>query len=158
MCSTVGIQLSESKFNLCLTQAVTHDARSMKDCQKDKWKAWHMTAFRRANLNWPPVYTFDFQQVLANNLITAREAEFLHFLDRTCPVEQYATDDEDIDISQSLGRQSRQHCGALPCIVPCSRLWLRRRKRFLLAPEAIKAQGYDVQSLPCWHSSRAARS
>ena len=81
--------------------------------------------------------------MIAANVITEREAEYINFLDRTSPVEQLAIEDEVVDISQSLGRQPNRHCGYVPCILPGSRLWLRRRKRFLLAPEAIKAQGVD---------------
>ena len=120
---------------------MTHDSRNIKE--KQKWKEKHKKTFHRACLQWPPVYAADFQEMIAANVISEREAEYIHFLGRTSPMEQLAIEDELVDISQSLGRQSNRHCGYVPCILAGSRIWLRRRKRFLLAPEAIKAQGFD---------------
>ena len=88
---------------------MTHDSLHKKG--KQKWKEQHEKSFQRACLQWPPVYAADFQEMIAANVITEREAEYIHFLDRTSPVEQLAIEDELVDISQSLGRQSNRHCG-----------------------------------------------
>lgn len=35
--------------------------------------------------------------------------------------------------------------GCVPCLTPSSRIWLRRRQRWLLADEFLILQGIDVQ-------------
>ena len=125
-----------------LRKAKCHDVRESKK-ESLKWKEWHEAEFHRAGVAWPPLYTKSFHELCIEHGLTAREAEYLHYLDRMCPMELLAVEDEIIDVSQSLGRESGRHAGRFPCVTPQSRLWLRRRRRWVLAPVANAAQGYD---------------
>ena len=50
-------------------------------------------------------------------------------------------DDAILELSLSINRVRPRH-GQMQCLVPNSHAWWRRRKRWLLAPEAMTAQGY----------------
>ena len=124
------------------TKANSHDQK-LREEKETKWSQLHQGEYRRAGLAWPPVYAQEFVGMCSQCRLTEREAEIVHYLDRTCPVALLAIEDELVDLGQNLGRQSTRHSGCVPCVTPGSRLWLRRRRRWMLAPEAIVAQGFD---------------
>ena len=119
--------------------------KSLHDVDKSfKWKKHHDSEYRKAGLLWPPVFERKFHEMILQNGVGDREAQYIHFLDRVSPMQELTIEEELVDLSQSLGRESGRHAGRIPCITPNSRLWLRRRRRWLLPPEAIVAQGFDV--------------
>ena len=85
------------------------------------------------------------RSMVARGSTREREAEITHDVDRTAPMSEVFAEDSLIDLSQSL---NRGHCSrsVMPCITPGARLWLRRRCRWLLAPEAVSCQGYAAPS------------
>eukprot|EP00959_Pyramimonas_sp_CCMP1952_P055226 1154587-Pyramimonas_sp.AAC.1 len=48
-----------------------------------------------------------------------------------------------VDISQTLGRNGILWNG-VPCVTPKGKLWLRKRFRLLVPPEALAAQGFPL--------------
>ena len=52
-----------------------------------------------------------------------------------------------LDLSQHIDRQSLR-LRVVPCITPGGRVWKRRDASWLLAPEAIMAQGFDPHRVP----------
>ena len=139
----------DSDFGHWLQQAAMGGTRESTR-ENLKWKRDHKAIFADAGLVWLPVYSEQFKSMVAEAGMCSREAEVLHFHDRLSPVDLMATDDELLDLSQSLGR-ARGSRGLVPTIHPTARLWLRRRSRWLLAPEAVRCQGFDVPvGLPAW--------
>ena len=59
------------------------------------------------------------------------------------PMDAVHYEDMFLDLSQSLHRCRASCSERVPCITPQSRLWKRRAKEWLLAPEAMLAQGLD---------------
>ena len=53
------------------------------------------------------------------------------------------------DLGQSINRCRLPISDTVPCITPSGRLWKRRAREWLLAPEAMLAQGYDPAYVPC---------
>ena len=108
-----------------------------------KWCELHKQTYTSAGLEWPPVFGTAFARMCQSARMTERECEIVHFYDRTNSVELLAAEDQALDLSQSIVRAAFAG-GVMPCITPRSRLWLRRRRRWLLAPEAVACQGYDA--------------
>ena len=132
----------DDEFQHWLGEAIGHKHRVAAD-DSLKWRRLHHEAFSDAGLEWPPVYSAEFQSMVAEFGIGPRAAEYIHYEERMRPVSLIASEDEVLDVSQGLGR-GLHAANTIPTITPAARLWLRRRKRWLLAPEAIRAQGYDL--------------
>ena len=132
----------DDEFQHWLGEAIRHKHRVSED-DTLKWRRLHHEAFSAAGLEWPPVYCAEFQNMVAEFGIGVREAEYIHYEERVKPVILIASEDEVLDVSQGLGR-GLHTADTIPTITPVARLWLRRRKRWLVAPEAIRAQGYDL--------------
>ena len=66
----------------------------------------------------------------------------MHYYDRTDPVQLRLADEIVVDLSQSLDRP-REGFSLMPAITPKSRLWRRRQCEWLLAPECLRAQGFE---------------
>jgi site-specific DNA-cytosine methylase len=107
-----------------------------------KWRHLHAKMFEKAGLVYPPSLTEKMQKLALEAGLTDREAEILHYSDLVAPIEHCLEHDMLIDLGQSLGR-CRESTRKVPCVTPGSRLWWRRAERWLLAPEAVRAQGYD---------------
>jgi site-specific DNA-cytosine methylase len=112
------------------------------ECRGSKWLVLHSRMFNKAGLTWPPILSDELSALASEAGLTNREAEILHYSDLVDPMEHCLEADMLIDLSQSIGR-CRESTKAVPCITPRSRLWWRRDTRWLLAPEAMLAQGYD---------------
>ena len=52
-----------------------------------------------------------------------------------------------LDLSQNLGRNHVNLRGGIQCVVPHARSILRRSKRWFLAPEAFRSQGFDIPTV-----------
>ena len=81
--------------------------------------------------------------------LTTREAEVLYFLGRVRPMMHEHCEESFVDLGQSINRCRLFLSDTVPCITPSSRLWKRRAREWLLAPEATLAQGYDPAYVPC---------
>ena len=81
--------------------------------------------------------------------MTTREAEVLYYLDRVRPMMHEHCGESFVDLGQSIHRCRLSVSDTVPCITPSSRLWKRRARGWLLAPEAMLAQGYDPAYVPC---------
>ena len=81
--------------------------------------------------------------------LTTREAEVLYFLDRVKPMMHEHCEESFVDLGQSINRCRLSVSDTVPCITPSGRLWKRRAREWLLAPEAMLAQGYDPAYVPC---------
>ena len=81
--------------------------------------------------------------------LTTREAEVLCFLDRVKPMMHEHCEESFVDLGQSINRCRLSVSDTVPCITPSGRLWKRRAREWLLAPEAMLAQGYDPAYVPC---------
>ena len=81
--------------------------------------------------------------------MTTSEAEVLYYLDRVRPMMHEHCDESFVDLGQSIHRCRLSVSDTVPCITPSSRLWKRRAREWLLAPEAMLAQGYDPAYVPC---------
>eukprot|EP00971_Amphidinium_carterae_P131484 2604054-Amphidinium_carterae.2 len=137
------LDASEPNYGFWLEQANHERSERDKVSGRVKWKDQHKQAFEEKSLEWPPVYRESFRSMVKEARMTEREAEILHYVERCEPVSECIAEEWLVDVSQSLGR-SRQSNRQVPCITPGSRLWCRARERWLLAPEAVRCQGYAV--------------
>ena len=81
--------------------------------------------------------------------MSEREAEVVYFFDRVAPMELARAEEVFIDLSQNIDRSRVSASNTVPCITPNGRLWKCRAKEWLLAPEAMLAQGLDVEYVSC---------
>jgi hypothetical protein len=112
-----------------------------KDKDKMKWPGEHALAYRQAGLRHPPLlqafYSVEQMQVIQH--LPRRCQEIIYFKDKTSPLEDDNSDEEVIDVGQGLNRVPT--CSnAVPCILPRSILFMRRKFRLILAPEALVLQ------------------
>ena len=105
-------------------------------------------AFARVNLQYPPQPS-EAETCLAISMgMTEREAEVLYYHGRAWPLDQCHCEEMLIDLGQSIHRARVTVTDRVPCIIPRNRLWKRRAKEWLLAPEAMLAQGLDSSYPP----------
>lgn len=115
--------------------------------QELKYKALHCKVFAKGGLSYPPVLSNDMMSLRARCGLSQREAEILHYFDVVAPMSLVCDKELFLDLSQGINRQ-RVHGNILPCITPNARIWKRRARAWLLAPEAMRAQGYDEVLAP----------
>eukprot|EP00974_Lingulodinium_polyedra_P115179 11154255-Lingulodinium_polyedra.AAC.1 len=116
-----------------------------------KWRKQHFVFYMKNGLRYPPVFPERLQKVIHEASLSPREAEVLHFHERMWPIETLTCSEVILDLSQSLWRTVSCRSEKFPCIVPRGRLFKRRAQEWVLAPEAMIAQGYDpglAQALP----------
>ena len=82
-----------------------------------------------------------------------REAEIIYYFDIVFPTDDMYEEESVLDVSQSLHR-ALSTVKLMPALTPRSRMLLRRRQRWLLAPEALAVQGYPDPDQACLFSHR----
>ena len=107
-----------------------------------KWMTLHRATFQAASLHYPPVYTADFVDSMRARGVAPRQAEILWYFAMVAPLDGELCFDTVLDLSQSIDRLRPQPI--MPCILPGARLWWRRAGRWVTAPEAMTAQGFDL--------------
>ena len=121
------------------------------NCKKEfnylwKWKPLRQSKYEKHGLTWPPCYSPECKQYITMAGLTDREAEVNCFFDFIRSMEQCLQTDALLDLSQSITRASVVMSGLLQCVTPHSRLHWRRAKRWMIAPEAIRALGYNLKA------------
>ena len=119
-------------------------ANKKKSSPNPKYKTQHKNAFIEAGLQYPPAPTEAEVELATRMRMTDREAEIVYFFDRVAPMEISHSEEMFIDLSQGITRTRASTSAMMPCITPHSRLWKRRAKEWLTAPEAMLAQGLDA--------------
>ena len=123
----------------CISQAAS------KKTEAD-WPKVHQHLFRARNLRYPPELKlkYDGRQMEMLMQLPRRCREIIFFWDETRPV-PVSPEEEVLDLAQSLSRVP--HCtNAVPCILPNSIMWLRRRFRVVEPNEALVLQGLPLLS------------
>ena len=111
------------------------------DDRVTKWVAMHRRVFTDAGLHHPPAYPQAFSARMHACGVNPREADIIWYFGMIASLEEELCFDTIIDVSQNLDRLKPQII--MPCILPGARLWWRRHERWVTAPEAIVAQGFD---------------
>lgn len=78
--------------------------------------------------------------------------ELVAWADKTAQPWEDSDDEEILDLSQGIQRLNRAR-RASPCVLPGSRLWMRRKGRRILPTEALVLQGWPLmcqRDLPEW--------
>ena len=129
-------------FDFWLRHSLARCGRAKCNNDKDfKWKRLHAQVYREQGFSWPPVLSEELLECCATMHIVRIQAEILHVWDAMEPMNTVCYDDAILELSLSINRVRPRH-GQMQCLVPNSHAWWRRRKRWLLAPEAMTAQGY----------------
>jgi hypothetical protein len=108
----------------------------------------HEELYRASNLHYPPELTLRYtaDQLHTLMMLPQRCREIVYFWDQIKPVPENA-EEEVLDLGQSINRIP--HCSnAVPCILPNSILWLRRRFRVVEPNEALHLQGIPLLGYP----------
>lgn len=106
----------------------------------------HQHTFRANNLRYPPQLRlkYDEQQMEVLMQLPQRCREIVYFWDATRETPQ-DPEEEVLDLAQGITRVPT--CtNAVPCILPNSVLWLRRRFRVVEPNEALALQGLPRMS------------
>ena len=114
-----------------------------------KYRDLHLKEFQRSGLLYPPQFSQNELALAREMRMTTREAEVLYYLDRVRPMMHEHCEESFCDLGQSINRCRLSISDTVPCITPSGRLWKRRAREWLLAPEAMLAQGYDPAYVPC---------
>ena len=129
------------------TSGHSPQSRNTDDKRNFKYVQLHARVFSAAGLQYPPALSRDHLQLQAKCGLSRREIEIIHYFDRTYPMGMVTDPELFLDLSQNIDRQSL-HLRVVPCITPGGRVWKRRDASWLLAPEAIMAQGFDPHRVP----------
>ena len=122
------------------------------DDESAKWRGRHREAFRKAGLDYPPVFSDRLQAVINTSGMRVREAEVLHYHERLWPIESTTCREVFLDLSMSLGRASSCKNDRFPIIVPKGRIFKRCAMEWLTVPEAMACQGYCAGMAPALRS------
>ena len=107
--------------------------------------------YEQQGLRYPPAFSDDLMSLIASCRLTQREAEMIHYFDRIVPMDTVIDDELFLDLNDSLARQVK-HMKIIPCVCPKSRVWKRRQRSWLLVPEILRAQGFDMSFAPASRS------
>ena len=118
---------------------------------RTKYKHQHRRMYEQQGLRYPPAFSDDLMSLIASCRLTQREAEMIHYFDRIVPMDTVIDDELFLDLNDSLARQVK-HMKIIPCICPKSRVWKRRQRSWLLVPEILRAQGFDMSFAPASRS------
>ena len=119
-----------------------------------KFRKVHRKIFQDDGLQYPPAFSTELQALAEKCNTTTRETEIIHYTDLKHPMALVTDEELFIDLSQGLDRLAGGGVGSstIPCVCPQARIWKRRARGWLLAPEAMRAQGYDAVIAPKRHN------
>ena len=93
----------------------------------------HAKKYAAVGLQYPPLFPEWLREVRLHAGMTTREAECLHYYAAVDPIELIHTEESIVDLNASIGRGSYSSGIGIPCVLPKSRMWKRRRAEWLLA-------------------------
>ena len=103
--------------------------------------------YTKAGKSYPPVYLQWFIALTNEVGFPTRELEIVWLYEITAPMSESLAMDVALNLSQAISRCAVATGEILQCIKPESRLWWRRLRRWMLAPEHAHAQGFVLEAV-----------
>ena len=92
--------------------------------------------------------------MISDVCLSDREAEADRFWDQVDPIRESLATDCALDLRQAIDRCIVACKAFLQCVTPHSRLFLRRARRWLIGPEAARAQGFVLDAISDLYSQK----